>query len=177
VTAWVPWFSQAEIDWYRMTEGQWMGHELSNPDPECWDWQPSDPEAFGAMLDFAMGAAPPGPFLDVGAGIGTKVLIAASRDLDASGIERVPEFVSEAAQMGATVTEADLRTWDGYGNYGIVYVNPPLFDEPVLWQLVEPAVQPGAVMITMHTEHVPDGWQVIYDGVSARNRRGVWKKV
>jgi trans-aconitate methyltransferase len=109
-------------------------------------------------------------FLDVGCGIGTKMLLAdAFFGLSTQGIERSPEMVKEARQHGLVVTEADALGWDGYGNYDVVFFNRPFFGKELQARLeaqVWADMKPGAVVIGVNllAPPPPTWWPVLDDG-------------
>ena len=140
-------------------EAAWRGR-VQVPS-EFFGWEPYDLPAFMELLAAAMAAAPAGAlFFDAGCGIGTKCLIAAQAGCVASGIDRVPEFVTEARRLGVDAQVADVRDWD-YSPYGIVYVNHPLAcgpgcdDEAVLEHRVHESMAPGAALISVNYDLAP----------------------
>jgi trans-aconitate methyltransferase len=92
-------------------------------------------------------------FLDLGAGIGTKVLIAAQLGYQAMGVEVVPAYLSKAREIGANVAYGDVRSTSVRG-FGIVYLNHPLADaceENALEARVLAELSPGAALINVHS--------------------------
>lgn len=64
-------------------------------------------------------------FLDVGSGVGTKLLMAAAR-FDAFGIEISPEMVSISKTFGcAKVFQWDALSYMGYGQFDMIYFYRP----------------------------------------------------
>lgn len=129
--------------------------------PDCFGWGAYDLDVFARLLDVAIGAAPARTFLDAGCGIGTKCLLAASRGLDAYGIDRVPAYAARAVQLGVNAEVADVRGWDRYGEFGIVYVSHPLkaHAEAPFEAWLHGQMAPGAVLVTLRGCVAPAGWQ------------------
>lgn len=130
---------------------------------DCFGWAPYDLDEFARLLDVAVEAAPGGPFLDAGCGIGTKCLLAAARGLDAYGIDRVPAYVDRAVQLGVHAEQADVRGWGRYGEFSIVYVSHPLrpgAEEP-FEKWLHDQMSPGAVLVTLRGCIFPDGWRAV----------------
>ena len=92
-----------------------------------------------------------------------KCLFAAGRGLDAYGIDRVPVYAARAVQLGARAEVADVRGWDRYGEFSIVYVSHPLqvSAEASFERWLHGQMAPGAVLVTLRGCIVPDGWQVL----------------
>jgi 2-polyprenyl-3-methyl-5-hydroxy-6-metoxy-1,4-benzoquinol methylase len=132
--------------------------------PQEYGWEPYPPLEFANLLSVAIAYNPTGRFLDVGAGIGTKVLIAARMGLDAHGLELYPQYVEAAREMGANVRQWDVRNSFSL-RYGIVYINHPLRDteaEDLLEYRIQHQVAPGTVLITVNNiRTLPEDWNVI----------------
>jgi SAM-dependent methyltransferase len=105
-------------------------------------------------------------FLDVGCGIGTKMLLAGGLLLQTFGIEKRPEYAQIAARLGLKVQVADAMEWDHYSAFDIVYTyrlflgaEDQMRFEDRLFRLVAP----GAVLITVGGEQWPDleGWETL----------------
>jgi trans-aconitate methyltransferase len=144
-------------------EQDWVGRvQVDQPDV-YFDWQPFPADRFTALLEGCLPAVPAGSrsFLDAGCGIGTKQLIAAGYGLSTYGIDRVPEYLEQAHQLGVSAELADARDYTGYGGYGVVYVNHPLRcdpgcdDEAVLEARIHELMAPGAVLIAVNYDLAP----------------------
>jgi hypothetical protein len=144
-------------------------------------WMPFNTEDFLLLAACALKASAGDPprFLEIGAGIGTKMFLASRvLGMDAFGIERVPEYVTQAAELGCPVELADAGGWDRYGMYDIVWLNRVYRDrsleaqlEAQLWE----DMAPGAVIMCAHLEAPPpSSWWTKLDDWEAR--RGVWLK-
>lgn len=142
-------------------------------------WMPFQLPAFTALLYEAIPEAPGENFLEVGCGPGAKMLVAQEIFcLDAHGIDRVPEYVAAAREMFLDAEVADAWTWEGYGDYDLVWLNRPFRDpsrEYSLEQRVMATMAPGAVLMCANLEYPPpSSWPVILDDWEAR--RGIWMK-
>ena len=67
-------------------------------------------------------------FLDVGAGIGTKVLLADVL-FDSNGIEIDPFYVDMAHRLGVKVDEQNALEFQGYSDYDFIYFFVPIKDD------------------------------------------------
>ena len=154
---------------------EWMGRTSIGRDmPETYlPWMPFSWPDFIALVAEALPEITGDKFLDVGCGVGTKMMLAEEIfDLDVHGIERVPEYVKEARGRGLTVTEADARGWNGYGDYDIIFFNRPFFSQEMqaeLEQQVWDDMKPGAVIIGVNLlAPPPASWHPILDDGEVR---------
>jgi trans-aconitate methyltransferase len=136
-------------------------------------WMPFSWPEYVALVAEALPEAQGDTFLDIGAGVGTKMMLAEEIfGLDVHGVERVPEYVKEARSRGMTVDEADALTWNGYGNHDIVFFNRPFFDASLQAQLEERVWQemkPGAVVIAVNLlSPPPENWYLVLDDREVR---------
>lgn len=107
------------------------------------EWKPSFGVAFAHLKPMAL-------FLDVGAGVGTKVLRACHAGLNAYGIEINPRYQKIAQKLGASVLEADARIWDQYAIYDCVFMFHLLQDveeEIALEHKIMSMMKSGAILI------------------------------
>ncbi|MEM1437177.1 MAG: class I SAM-dependent methyltransferase [Pseudomonadota bacterium] len=101
-------------------------------------------------------------FLDVGCGIGIKVLSAFRFFSEAAGLELDQGYAAAARRVldgaglgSAPVFEANALTFSGYGDYEVVYFFKPLRDPELLIELerrIATAVRPGTVLIAPYRE-------------------------
>lgn len=96
----------------------------------------------GRRVLAASGAPEKAAFLDVGAGAGSKLPIAAHYFHRLDGIEFDAGYVAEAARVLSTgasprcrVFAGDALTFDHYADYDVIYLFRPMSDEPKLRQL------------------------------------------
>jgi trans-aconitate methyltransferase len=161
-------------------ERAWQGNIPSANDDQHIPWLPFPIPEFVSLCTAAVTEAEGLTFLEVGCGIGTKMLIAETIfGLDVFGIERVPEYVAQAQRIGLRVSEADAGEWKGYGNYDILWLNRP-FRQPDTEAALETRIwaeaKPGAVVICANLEdRPPSSWYLIED--DWETRRGVWQKL
>lgn len=109
---------------------------------------------------------PSARFIDVGCGVGTKVIRASRLGWDAYGIEINPRFVRLAQRFGAAAIEADARTWNGYADFDCVFMFHLLTDvdqERELEYKVMEAMKPGALLILygIINPRIDEGWEEI----------------
>ena len=159
------------LDEITQLEQDWIGRVAVSEPETYFDWQPASVDLFSQLLGACLPHVPVGMpgFLDVGCGIGTKCLLAQQAGFTAYGIDRVPEYLAEAAQLGVSAEQVLAGDYTGYSGFGLVYVNHPLNcgegcdDEAVLEHTIHVAMSPGAVCAGMNydlapgcTAHPPD---------------------
>lgn len=95
-------------------------------------------------------------FLDVGCGIGTKVILA-STIFDAYGIEYDEKYVSLAHALNINrVGKADALTFDRYDEFDFIYYYRPIHDTDkyrALESKIHREMKSGALIAPMHTEY------------------------
>lgn len=156
---------------------QWKG-KVTVP-ADATPWMPSDPAQFLVLLIEAIAEAPGDTFLEVGCGIGTRMLLAQELfGLKCYGIEREHEYIKQAWGLGLTAEPVDALGWQSYRDFGIVFFNRPFQDTVKQAQLerqVWEDMAPGAVVIAMNLlAPPPSAWIIVTDDWEAR--RGVWMK-
>jgi SAM-dependent methyltransferase len=147
-------------------------------DADCWGFAAYPVDLFRRILNAAVigsGKAHP-VFVDAGAGIGTKVLLAKRAGCDAWGIEHNEHYVTEAKKLGADVKLANVWGYD-YLGADIVWVNCP-FREPAdeirFEAYVAEHLRPGAILCLANSPGGPPaGWELL---TSVINRDGAWRK-
>jgi SAM-dependent methyltransferase len=159
---------QAKLQEMTDLDNAWLKrHRVLRQNTQVYGWEPYPPAEFVRLLYIAM-ARNQGPFIDLGCGIGTKVLLAEAIGLKALGVELFPAYAAEAKRLGANVVRWDLR--DGppdptIRKCGIVYINHPFRDtvaEDILELRVQEVMAPGAVLITVNNIRTePEDWDVI----------------
>ena len=121
----------------------------------------------------------PGRFADLGAGCGSKVLLAADRDCPAWGVEIDAGLAAAARGYGADVATGRAEDADLDGT-AIVYLNQlyqSAADQAELEALVRDAMDSGAVLISANYAAPPPAtarWHAVWHDVP--RRRGVWVK-
>lgn len=144
---------------------------------ECWGAEPYPADLFRRILAAAVAALPPGAvFLDAGAGIGVKVLLAARAGCKASGIEHNPHYLEQARKLGADVVPGDVTAHD-YTGADLVWINCPLRDpaaQIALEARIAAELRPGAVLaMGNRVGPPPAGWELL---TSVIERDGAWRK-
>ena len=93
-------------------------------------WEPLPLHQFLEGLDVAS-VVPPGRFLDVGCGIGTKLLIASQYGYEVSGLELRPEYLEAARRLvpEARLIQGDAMEFEGYGEFDFLYCYRPFVDD------------------------------------------------
>lgn len=95
-------------------------------------------------------------FLDVGSGLGTKVILA-SVLFDAYGIEYNREYVARSRAFGMSRVEyGDALNYDRYGEFDLLYYYRPLRDSSLYREFeskVHSQMHKGALVAPMHTEY------------------------
>jgi hypothetical protein len=104
-------------------------------------------------------------FLDVGCGGGLRVVQAAQIFASADGLEFDPGYARSARRLlkaavpgRSLVHQADARSFDGYGEYDVIYFYRPMQDPAGLRALEDrilEAARPGTVLVTPY-----DGFEV-----------------
>ncbi len=132
-----------------------------------------------ALLAEAMPVLEGSRLLEVGCGIGSRMLVAQEIfGLDVSGFDRVDEYVAQAVKLNLNVWVDDALAFAGYGNYDVLWFNRP-FRDPVPQRELEAkvwdAMAPGAVVICANLEAPPPrAWMTVLDDWEVR--RGIWWK-
>ncbi len=148
---------------------EWMRSDVGHDDLSRYvPWIPFPVHDFVALVAEAMPETTGDRFLDIGAGVGSKVLLAdAVFGLNSRGIERVPEYAAEAARHGITVHTVDALDYQGYHQADLIFINRPFYDpgeEAKLEQHVWDSVRTGAVIVGVNLEApLPASWYPILD--------------
>jgi trans-aconitate methyltransferase len=158
---------------------QWMGKVPGAGDARHTPWMPFPIPEFITLLAQAVAEAPGEQFLEIGCGIGTRMMLAREIfGLDVTGIERVPEYVAECRRLALDAEEADAGHYNGYGKFDIIWFNRPFRDQSrqaALEKKVWAETRPGAVVMCANLEDPPpSSWFIIEDDWEVR--RGVWQK-
>lgn len=135
-------------------------------------YEPLPLAPFIAALEIARSLIPNGRFLDVGCGIGTKLLLAHYLGwADVTGVELRPEYAGPARRLmpEATIVEADAFGWDGYNEFDVVYsyrLCVPDDLEIALEERIASLCRPGTLLILPMgltkpgVSVAPDVWRV-----------------
>jgi trans-aconitate methyltransferase len=153
---------------------EWMTRPAGRDEPTLYlPWMPFSWPDFVALVAEALPETTGDRFLDIGCGIGTKMMLAEEIfGLNVQGVERVPEYVKEARQHGLVVAEADVLGWDGYNEFDLVFFNRPFYDQArqrELEQRVWANMKSGAVVIGVNLiDPPPSSWYLILDDHEVR---------
>lgn len=94
-------------------------------------------------------------FIDIGCGLGTKVILACSL-FDAYGIDYDQKHVEKAKALGLNrVGQADALTFDKYDLFDFIFYFRPIFDKDKYNQLegmIYKSLKPGALVAPMFSE-------------------------
>jgi SAM-dependent methyltransferase len=91
-----------------------------------------------------------GKFLDVGCGIGDKVLMAKELGFDAYGIEKDERLFKIANKYLSNITLIDAMDFQDYDKFEVIYVYRPFKDEEKLKQLsdlIKSKMNPEAILL------------------------------
>lgn len=145
-------------------------------------WMPFQMADFISIMSEVIREADGPLFLEVGSGIGTKMLVARYLfGFTTHGIEYNETLATVAKQRRrGSVTVCDALTV-GEGSYSradVIWMYR-CFRDPVLQRQLEERIyaeaKPGCIFAGAHLEHVPPGWMTIVDDIDVGNR-GAWKK-
>jgi SAM-dependent methyltransferase len=151
------------LDEIAALEQEWIGKVQVSQSETYFDWQPSPVGLFTQLLEECLPYVQAGnqTFLDVGCGIGTKCLIAASYGLSVSGIDRVSDYIDESARLGIVTQQMLIEDFADYADYGLVYVNHPRKDqegEADLERQIQDHMSMGSVLLAINYGVSPNGW-------------------
>jgi hypothetical protein len=159
--------------------------DLSEEDAHAFGYRPYALGAFGALLQVAVQAwseshqhASPQFLLEVGCGIGTKLVLAAKVfHLQAEGFDASLKYVQAASDLCeeyavglGQVWREDARYYQGWNSYDIIFLNRPLRDyqeQLKLEETVYDEMSMGSVLILGNALSTPDGWKLLARGVAA----------
>lgn len=150
-------------------------------------WMPFQPFSFVTLVAEAVTEVnfPPGPdspprFFEIGAGPGTKMLIA--RELfgfEVHGIEYYDEYAVSARALGLDVVTADAGAWTAYDGFALIWFNRVFRDsraQALLEGRVWACASPGTVIMCANLESRPPiSWYPVLDEWDD-SRTGIWQK-
>lgn len=141
-------------------------------DEKCVGYIPMRLRDFRPALSIAAAIKPHGSFLDVGCGIGTKLLLAQRAGLTTNGIEIRPRYAAMAMKMapGTNLMWGDVREIDvPWSAFDIVFCYSPLDepDESELEARIAREMRPDAVCM-MAYRNMPEPWRKVAPHVWVR---------
>lgn len=163
---------------------EWLGHGRipgKKPDPVHNPWMPFQMSEFVAMLAECLVESEGNEFLDIGSGIGTKIMIAEDLfGLDAWGIE-TDKVMREYAVSNSRWTELwDALRCTSYNTPDILWLYRPFkdtFRQAQLEHKIFEDMKPGAVIAGANWENKPTGFEIVLEDLDDSGLiRGAWKK-
>lgn len=161
-------------------EDEWA-FNLQGGDKIRLPWMPFQMADFVAIMTEVMRETDGVGFLEVGSGIGTKMMIAKYLfGLTTFGIEYDETLVtvSDQKKRGSVWRGDALHFYYGYSNYDIIWMYRCFRDEELQAQLeqkIYDEMKPGAIFAGAALQNPPKGWTTIVDDWDMGNR-GAWKK-
>lgn len=156
------------------TERAWNTRSIHYPRKDAVPFLPYPMPQFISLLTDAVMTAPvrmdgPGEFrrnrfLDVGAGVGTKMRLATAMfGLESHGIELVPEMAAEAQAHGLDMAVCDAFNYADYDLFDIVYLNRPSTQMDELEHLIMAGMKPRSVLMLVNAKNDPgkEGWTLV----------------
>lgn len=152
-------------------EAAWLPTELSKH-PEFFDYQPTPMPTFVEDLEVAIRHASGSRYLEVGCGIGTKMIIAQAAGLEVHGIESREQYVATARHLcpEATIEIADARHYGNYRAFDIVFCYRPLISEDGMERLerfLDAELDKNVVLILPYRSMHPYGWAPVEADVNS----------
>jgi SAM-dependent methyltransferase len=158
-------------------EREWLGKDPGT-DSRYLPWMPFSIPAFIALAAEALPETSGNRFLDIGAGAGTKMLLAREIfGLRVTGIEVSAAYAERARALGLHVLAADAADFTGYGQFDLIWLYRPFRDidaQAALEKTVWDQMAPGAVVIGANLEAPPPDHHVILD--DWERKRGIWMR-
>jgi protein-L-isoaspartate O-methyltransferase len=147
---------------------------------EAWDGSDTHPYTpyplpeFLAGLDAAIKAAPGPRYLEVGCGIGSKLVIAANLGLDVTAIESRERYAAVARHLcpAAVIEIADARGWGRYGGFDMIYCYRPIVSEAgeaALEADITAQAKTGSVLFLPDRHVEVTGWRQVAEFVWMKN--------
>jgi hypothetical protein len=168
----------------------WLSHGRvpgQKPDPVFNPWMPFQVADFVAIMSECVAYCNPveepvvsAQFLDVGSGIGTKMMLAEVLfGLSPSGLEVDEEMARYAGDTyGQWTILKDALKYPNYYNFDIIWMYRPFrdgFKQAELEHKIFEEMKPGAIVAGAQWENQPGGFEIIVDDWET-GHRGAWKK-
>ncbi|MBA3004470.1 MAG: class I SAM-dependent methyltransferase [Desulfurivibrio sp.] len=131
-------------------------------------------------LDQESPAAPMPRLLDVGCGIGNVLVIAEQFGFDVYGIEKDEYPFQVAAKLigEERIAQADIWTYEGYGEYEVIYYYRPFsgrVQQLRFEKLIEDSMKTGAILIANHKNSEAIGQDSRFEKLSPS--LPIWRKI
>jgi len=121
---------------------------------------------------------PNSKYLEVGSGIGTKLILAAEAGFKVTGIEINPEYFEESKKLiessgqSIELIQVDAKTWNHYQEFDCIYLGGAFkneFEENELEDIILQSVQPSTLLFwPLSLRPLQHGWHTIQHEVYAR---------
>lgn len=131
-------------------------------------------------LDLDNPTTPPPRLLDVGCGIGNVLLIAEQFGFEVYGFEKDEYPYRIAAKLigEERIVQADIWTYEGYGDYEVIYYYRPFSDREQqlrFERLIEDSLKPGGILIANHKNSEAIGQDSRFERLSPT--LPIWRKI
>ena len=131
-------------------------------------------------LDLDNPAAPKPRLLDVGCGIGNVLLIAEQFGFEVYGFEKDEYPFRVAAKLigEERITQADIWTYEGYGDYEVIYYYRPFSgrEQQLRFEkLIEDSMKTGGILIANHKNSEAIGQDSRFERLSPA--LPIWRKI
>jgi SAM-dependent methyltransferase len=164
----------------------WLSHGRvpgQKPDPTYNPWMPFQCAEFVAMLAECVAEAGGDKFLDVGSGIGTKLLLAKELfGLNAQGLEydsKMAAYANRYHRSTVILNALDVKP-ARYAYFDVIWLYRPFrdgFKQAQLEHLIFEHMKPGAIIAGAAWENKPNGFELIIDDLDEASQiRGAWRK-
>ncbi len=154
-------------------EAAWLPAELS-AHPEFHDYQSTPVDTFMQGLAVCREHAPGGRWLEVGCGIGTKLILAHEMGFRVHGLDNRAQYIAAAKFLcpEATLEVADARYYDRYGAFDVVFCYRPLIKEEAtvaLERWIVSRMAAGALLYLPYRNIQSLGWHLVSEHVWRRD--------
>lgn len=145
-------------------ERAWLPAELL-PHSDFFAYQPTSIQTFMEDLEVAQRFAPGKQWMEIGCGIGTKLIIASQCGFSVHGIEVREQYIAVAKHLcpEAKYEVADARYYDGYAAFDVIHCYRPIISEEGQHSLEEhltKQMRRDAVLILPHRNVFALGWRL-----------------
>ncbi len=141
--------------------------------PEFYEYQSTPVDTFVVALQMVRERARGNAYLEVGCGIGTKLVIAQHFGFEVHAIEARAQYVATAQFLcpEATIKIADARHYDNYGAFDVIFCYRPLISDEgqaALDEFICGKAKSDAVLLYPYRNLTQYGW--------AQNAEHVWER-
>lgn len=141
--------------------------------PEFYEYQSTPVDTFVVALAQARELAQGDSYLEVGCGIGTKLVIAQHFGFEVHGIEARAQYAATAAFLcpEAKIEVADARYYDAYNAFDVIFCYRPIISEEgqaALDRRICEQAKDGAVLLCPYRDLAPHGRRQVAEHVWTR---------